>query len=258
MTVHLNLLFAILLSSPDPIVAPPTIPREQGSIVVSDKDGNVRWTADWTMEPAREQGQRAVRFTETGRGRYTPFRENVQWSLQAIWTAENIFTPLRVEKTFTDASGRALLTEKKTIDKSAMKARFERVRTGERPETKSLPITPATLVSEGIAGVLRFLPFDHWRPFKAQLLTNEPQIYDMKIEIRAKERIKTPAGVFECYKIELVPQLGILNVVRPFAPKAYFWFTVAPPHFWVRYEGPETSPSSPHIVMELKSYEVDR
>ena len=66
----------------------------------------------------------------------------------------------------------------------------------------------------------------------------------MKIELRGKEKIKTPAGAFECYKIELVPQLGILNVVRPFAPKAYFWFTVSPPHFWVRYEGPEAGPSS--------------
>jgi hypothetical protein len=257
MTVYLSLLLVFLLATPDAVNAPRTIPHEKGSIVVTDKEGNVRSTADWTMEPAREQGQRAVRFTETGRGRYTPFREDVRWSLEAIWTAENSFSPVRVAKTFTDANGRTLMTEKKTVDRTTSTARFERTRMGEGPETKSMSITPATLVGEGIAGVLRFLPFDHWHPFKTQILTNEPQVYDLKVEIRGKERIQTPAGVFECYKIELVPQLGLLNVVRPFAPKAYFWFTVAAPHFWVRYEGPETSPSSPHIVMELKSYEVE-
>jgi hypothetical protein len=256
MTVHLSLLLALLLATPDSVNAPPTIPREKGSIVVTDKNGNVRWTADWTMEPAREQGQRAVRFTETGRGQYTPFREDVRWSLEAIWTAENSFSPVRVEKTFTDANGRTLMTEKKTVDRATSRATFERTRMSERPETKVVPVTPATLVGEGIAGVLRFLPFDHWRPFKTQILTNEPAVYDLKVEMRGKERITTPAGVFDCYKVELVPQLGLLNVVRPFAPKVYFWFTVAAPHFWVRYEGPETSPSSPHIVMELKSREV--
>ena len=63
--------------------------------------------------------------------------------------------------------------------------------------------------------------------------------------------MRTPAGEFECYKLEMLPHLGVLNVVRYFYPKAFFWFTVAPPHFWVRYEGPENGPGTPEIVMEL-------
>jgi hypothetical protein len=252
-------LFLPLAVEPVDVVKPPlTIPHERGSTRASDKDGHVRWTAQWTMEPHVEQGRRAVRFTENGKGRYTPFPEDVNWSLEAVWLADTSFSPLRVERSFTNSKGVSISSERKTVDSSNSVIRFERSKEGAAPEIKSLPFSVGTLVIEGIAGVLRFLPFDSWQPFNTKLITNEPQRYDMKIELRGKEQIKTPAGVFDCYKIELVPQLGILNVVRAFAPKAYFWFTVSPPHFWVRYEGPEAGPSSPQISMELTTYEVGR
>ena len=257
MGVYLTLLLGLLVAGADAVKAPPMISREKGSVTSTDKDGVVRWTADWTMEPWKERGERAVRFTERGRGRYTPFQQDVQWSLEAVWTAENTFSPVRVEKTFTDASGHTLATEKKTFDKAMSSARFETTQKDGASQTKSIPVTPGTLVIEGIAGVLRFLPFDRWQPFTTRLMTNDGQVYRMKLELRGKERITTPAGAFECYKVQLVPELGVLNVLRSFAPKAYFWFTVSPPHFWVRYEGPETGPSSPKIVMELKTYEVE-
>jgi len=85
------------------------------------------------------------------------------------------------------------------------------------------------------------------------MLSNEPKIYSVTLENRGKERVKTSAGEFECYKLEVVPHVGMLNVFRAFFPKAYFWFTVAPPHFWVKYEGPQDGPGTPDIVMQLGS-----
>src|SRR5439155_1670916 len=116
---------------------------------------------------------------------------------------------------------------------------FERKREGRTIEDKKFAAPPDTLTIEGIAGILRFLPFDHWRPMNMHLLTNEPQLYAVKIEMRGRERVKTPAGEFDCYKIEVVPELGLLNVARAFLPKTYMWFSASAPHFWVRYEGPE-------------------
>src|SRR5690348_16433801 len=116
MSAWLILFCALAAADPEPIKAPPTIPREKGSTVVTDKSGNVRWTAEWTMEPFREQGRNAVRFTETGSGRYAPFSQDVRWSLDAIWSAEAVFSPVRVQKPFTDASGHTIQTERKTID----------------------------------------------------------------------------------------------------------------------------------------------
>jgi hypothetical protein len=231
--------------------APSTIPRDGGSVIVSDKRGE-RWNAQWTMEPWRETGLPAVRFTEIGHGRYSPYVSPISWSLEAVWTADGSFRPLRFDKTITDAHGHTIARERKNFDVAKGTVHFERTRPGHPPETKQISIPSDTLTVEGIAGVLRFLPFEDRRPFKAHMLTNEPQLYEIKFEMRGKERIKTPAGEFDCYKIELVPQLGMLNALRPFLPKAYFWFSVSAPHFWVRYEGPENGQGTPQIVMEPK------
>ncbi len=236
------------------ISAPPVIPHESGSIVVSDQHGTQRWTADWTMEPALEAGRPAVRFTESGRGHVSPYTQTIQWKLESVWTADNEFHPLRFEKMVADANGRTLTTERKTFDAAHRTARFERKSEAVPSVTKNIRTPADTLTVEGIAGILRFLPFDHWRPLTVHFLTNEPKLYEMKVELRGKERIKTPAGEFECYRIELVPNLGVLNVLHSFLPKAQFWFSATQPHFWVRYEGLENGPGTPEIVMELKAY----
>jgi hypothetical protein len=256
----LLILITAFLAS-DPVPAPPSIPHEKGSIFVSigGSSGNSeRWTAEWTMEPFSERGRPAVRFTETGHGTYSGYSQPVRWSLDAVWSADGSFYPLRFQKTITGNDGHTIATERKTFDPARSSAQFERKREGRPPEIRQFPAPRGTLTVEGIAGILRFLPFEQWRPLTVRLLTNEPEIYDTRIEMRGKERIKTPAGEFECYKIELVPELGVLNVVRAFLPKTYMWFSAASPHFWVRYQGPENGRGTPQIVMELKSYEPVR
>ena len=82
-------------------------------------------------------------------------------------------------------------------------------------------------------------------------LSNEPKLYEVTFESRGRETVRTPAGSFECYKIEVVPHLGALNFAKMFVAKSYFWFTVAAPHKWVRYDGYENGPGTPRIRMEL-------
>jgi len=106
--------------------------------------------------------------------------------------------------------------------------------------------TPAdTLLVDGIAGILRALPFPQSRPFSAHLLTHEPKVYDVTFEMRGKEKVQTATGAVECYKIELVPHLGVLNVFRFLYPRTYFWFSTSSAHTWVRYEGLESGPALP-------------
>jgi len=238
------------LLSTDLIRAPQTIPHDKGRVVVSGKTGQRRWTADWTMEPFEQDGRKAVRFTEAGQGRVSPYSGDVRWSLEAVWSAENGFRPLDFKKVVTSSTGMPVATERKHFDLKNGTVRFERQFSNGKSEIKSLSIPPDTLAVEGIAGVLRFLPFDQLS-FPAHLLSNEPRIYSVTFEKRGTERITTPAGQFDCYKIEVVPHVGVLNVFRSFFPKTFFWFTVAPPHFWVQYEGLENGAGTPEIVMEL-------
>ena len=227
------------------------MPADHGRVVVSGKSGGRRWTANWTMEPVEQNGKKAIRFTERGQGHVSPFSEEVRWSLESVWSAEAGLQPLDSEKIITTPAGAQLVTERKHFDVAAGVVRFERQRSGGRPEVKSLKIPADTLIVEGIAGVLRYLAFEQSGSFPAHLLTNEPRLYSVAFAIRGKEHVKAPAGEYDCYKVEVVPNLGVLNLVRYFFPKTLFWFTVAPPHFWVRYEGLENGPGTPEIVMEL-------
>ena len=252
------ILVLLLLGAPETISTPKSIPRERGSIVVTDQRNVERWTAEWTMEPVREGGQQAVRFTETGHGLYSPYSQPIQWELEAVWTASNSFHPLRFKKTIKGMNGQTIATENKTFNVAAGTARFERKREGLAAEVKEFRTPSDTLTVEGIAGILRFLPFENRRPFAIHFLTNEPRLYEMRLSIRGKERIKTPAGEVECYRVELSPNLGVLNIIRSFVPKARFWFSVESPHYWVRYEGPENGAGSPEIVMSLKTYQPEQ
>ena len=233
------------------INVPATLTPQSGSSRATSKDPKVGWTAEWGMELVRFQGKKAVRFTEKGTGRLSAFSQKVRWSSQAIWLADDAFLPVDFEKTVTAADGTPLLVERKRFDREKGMVVFERRKGSGRPETKTLDVPEDTLAIEGLAGVLRFVSVDKDHPFSAHVLTNEPHVYSVKFEWRGEERIETPAGTFECYKVEMVPSLGVLNLVRPFLAKTSFWFTVADPHYWVRYEGPESGPSTPDVVLEL-------
>jgi hypothetical protein len=203
------------------------------------------------MEPIEYKGRRAVRFTETGRGHVSTFPQEVRWSVQAVWFAEETFQPADFERVISGEGGKPLLVERKHFDHAKRQVRFERARTGEEPETKTLDIPADTLAVEGLAGVLRFLPLREGYVFSAHIMSNEPHVYNVTFEVRGRERVKTAAGEFDCYKLEMVPHLGALNLFRPFLPKTFFWFRASAPHDWVRYEGPESGPGTPGIVMEL-------
>ena len=234
------------------IKAPSIVPSDSGGVVVSGKSGDRRWAATWTMEPAEHEGKKAIRFTERGQGRVSSFSGEVRWSLEADWSTDGGLRPLRTEKIITTLTGTRVAIERKNFVPGTNTVNFERQFSDGRLEMKSLSIPPDTLAVEGIAGALRFLAFDQILSFSAHLLSNEPRVYSVTFEGRGKERVRTPAGEFDAYKVEMVPHLGVLNVLKAFAPKTYFWFTVQPPHFWVRYQGLENGPGTPEISMELE------
>jgi hypothetical protein len=223
---------------------------EKGVTVATVKSGATRWRTEWTMEKSMPDGRRTVRFTERGSGRYSPFNGEVRWNTESVWDAQATFRPLTTERAVMDAAGKPLLKERKTFnfDKGIVVVERE-----DKPSRRSIEIPADTISVDGIAGALRSLPFN--RPFETHLLSNEPKLYDVSFETRGRERVQTPAGAFECYKVELVPGLGVLSLFRFVVPKAFFWFTVDPPHFWTRYEGPENGRGTPDVVMVLERYE---
>jgi hypothetical protein len=229
---------------------PPLGDRESGAAAATES-GKARWRNQWTMERVTSDGKPAIHFVETGQGTYSPFKEDVRWKSESWWLNDADFRPLRFEKTFTDASGKALMRETAVFDWTKRVARFERqdLRTGSRTE-QSIAVPDDTLSVEGIAAALRAVPFVKGTKVSAHLLSNEPRLYEITIEVDKRETCRTARGAVDCFRVELIPHLGALDLFRFAFPKTYFWYSAEKGHEWLRYEGLEAGQGTPEIVME--------
>jgi len=251
MTKALALLMLTFLPSANLNSPPMSGQRERGSAIARDKDGHERWKNDWTMERTTLDGKAVLRFTEEGHGKRSPFDQEVRWTITSLWTDDNPPRPIRSDSTTSDSTGHALATELRVFDFTRKQVEVTTTDSeNSKAKRETQKISTDTLAVDGLAGVLRGLDFGSKVPFSAHLLTNESKVYDVTFESRGREKLTTEDGTVECYKIEVVPHLGLLNVFRFMYPKTYFWFEVDSPHTWVRYVGSENGPGSPEVILQ--------
>jgi hypothetical protein len=234
-----------------PMSAPPMSKKEEGSFITSYKEGGTRWKATWTLDEFIESGESKVRLVLSAQGLTNPYTRDMKWESVSVWKSGAAFTPVQAMTEVRDMQGNLVMTERKAVDESQGTVTFVREDYENNSSVnESFEPDRDLLIVEGIVLALRSLPFGTDDTVKAQFLTNEPDLYNVEFKQKGRETIKTPGGEVECYKVELVPKLGALNVFKVFFPKTYFWFTVAAPHKWVRYEGLENDRDSPEVVME--------
>jgi hypothetical protein len=240
----------------EPFKVPPMSAKESGTMVVEYKEGGNRWTADWTTERYDQNGESFLRLTINGVGLTYPYSENMTWVTETVWKAGDTFYPVRSITTIKDMTGKLVRTDTNTLDLEEGKATFERQEaSGNGSVSETFDFTPDTLIVDGIVMALRNLPFGTGEDFRAKFLTNEPELYNVEFKQLGIEKVKTPEGEIDCYKVELIPKLGVIGVLKVFFSKTYFWFTVAPPHRWVKYQGYENGRSSPEVVMKVVKFE---
>ncbi len=251
-TVIFILLPALLIPvTAYPMSTPPMSKKEEGSFITSYKEGGTRWKATWTLEEFIEGGESKVRLVLKAEGITDPFTRDMKWESVSVWKTGESFTPVEASTVVKDSQGNLVMTERKSVDESAGTATFVRKDYENNDSAnESFETGQELLIVEGIVLALRSLPFGTGETVKAQFLTNEPDLYNVEFRQKGRETIKTPGGEVECYKVELVPKLGALNVFKVFFPKTYLWFTVDPPHKWVRYQGLENGRDSPEVIME--------
>jgi len=95
--------------------------------------------------------------------------------------------------------------------------------------------------------VLRGFPYERKKKIKFPLVMPKPRVMKVSLEVVNKENVTVRAGTFLCYKLQMY-LAGILG--RFYRKKWYFWFTVAKPHHFVKYEPPTGE------TIELVDYEV--
>jgi hypothetical protein len=78
------------------------------------------------------------------------------------------------------------------------------------------------------------------------------QTFGFSASSKKKETITAGDKAVECYKIEF----GLEGFWGAFLPKMNVWYSAAPPHYLVRYQGLSGPPGSPKRDMEVQSYEI--
>lgn len=233
--------------------------REEGSMTTSYKEGGKRWTAKWTSVRSTEDGVPIVTLTLSGEGLTSPFSRDMKWESVAVWKADGSFTPLHEETVTKDAGGKTVMKVNKSYDAETGTVIFKRDDLeGDDSVDKRFETGSGFFIVEGLVLALRALPFGTGETVKTTFLTNEPDLYNVEFKQKGIETISTPEGELECYKVELVPKLGLLGVFKTFFPKTYFWFTVDQPYRWVRYAGYENGLNTPEVVMESDSFKTSQ
>jgi hypothetical protein len=76
--------------------------------------------------------------------------------------------------------------------------------------------------------------------------------YTMTITYKGIEKVKIKDKTYECHKLDF----GMSSFIGTFLPKLNLWYSAVPPHYLVKYEGPEGPPGTPRRTLELVQYEV--
>jgi hypothetical protein len=238
-----------------PIPIPPLARTEEGTYRTRDlRTGSELWQASWVLRSVGSDGQPEFQLQETGVGQREHFAGS-HWTVEmriALWQADSHVTALREGR---DTGGQPLEVEQRDFDYATGKGviRTTDLRTG-GTATKEIPLSTRPIPPELLPAVLRLLPDTPDRRLRFDLATQEGHVVGMEARIVGTERVAVPAGEFDCYKIELTPT-GLVGVLaRVVLPRLYMWHTLAPPHFWVKYEGLEAGPGSRRIVRELVAF----
>ncbi len=226
-----------------------TLPIETGAdkIIAYEKStGNVRWQSTLTTTKTNFNGKPFIYTEEQGKGRYGKDNSYKTWITRGYYQiGSDALTPYEVKLEMKDAAGNPAFM----LDKSYNYAE-KKVVCDVNGAEKTFDLNPNTLDRDIMGRLLPNFPFESGEDTKFYLITHEPALYSITMKLRGKETITVKGKEVECYKLELIPDLGALGFVGAFVPKNYFWYTVSKPHRFMRYEGLESGIGTPVIVME--------
>ncbi len=236
----------------EPFLLPPMASIERGEYMARDAEtGTELWRLDWTLDKTSQDGRTTVRVEEDGKGimgTQTPTR----WTVHMLLDVSPRDTQFSSTRDVRDLSGQLLQVQQRELDYTTGTGRIttRNARTGDT-ESQSVSLPPHAIGAEILATELRGLPDQPGQQMRFVLLTMGGKTIGMLAKIVGRQRVTVPAGSFECYKVELAPS-GVAGLVADLLmPKMHMWYTVAAPHIWIKYQGPEGGPGSRQIVREL-------
>jgi hypothetical protein len=204
--------------------------------------GQPLWTSRVnTRKMTNAKGEPFLYIEDNGSGIYGKDKTAKSWkTVTYVRISGDNLVPYSVKQTVKDSAGKVVFTLEKSYNAAAKK-----VYCTVNGQPKSFNFQSDLLDKEMLGQVLMNYPLD--KPeITFNFLTHEPAQYKMTLKYLGAEVMNGA----NCYKLEMIPDLGALNLLGAFVPKTYFWYKKALPHDFVRYEGLESGLGTPYIVME--------
>lgn len=196
----------------------------------------------WESVLKVEKGKGFIYSEERGAGIWGQGRTYKTWDTKAYFKLEGTkLVPDQVEIVFKDKNGSVIQTIKKSYDR-----RNHAVYCAINGKTKTFDFDVDLIDKEEMGVCASNYDFDLKKDLVFHFLSNQPTRYKMTLKYLGTETIRN----ILCYKLQLIPDLGALNMIGAFVPKTYFWMEAASPHDFVRYEGLESGLGTPYIVLE--------
>jgi len=220
------------------------------------KSGKVIWQASWSVNKTNKNGKEIVKITERGSGKYNDSPQDITWVMETSLILGNNPLILETIRITRDSGNNELWRRNKIFDypnRELIAEQFEhgklkKIKTARLPET-------ITFTSDILAILLRGYNFEAPEPFDFYIFSSEAKLFRIQAQMIGTETVRVPAGEFECYKMELILDLGVANLLTKYIlPKTYMWFSKKQPHYWLKFEGLEGGVGSPYVVMELLKY----
>lgn len=225
------------------------VSKKPTNITTYNKDsGKMVWRSRNTAATFKADGKSYIRIVEDGSGQYGNDKKYKTWRSESIYLYQNnTIIPQSSRLEFKDKDGVVVNLLSTVYDQKT-----KTVKCAMLNEKKEFELKEGMLDKNGLGVALENYPFERKNDFIFPMLTDEPAFYNMTLVNRGTEELTVNSRTIECYKIQMIPDLGFLGIFAPFVPKTYFWYKAAFPHDFVRYEGLESGLNTPYIVMKAE------
>jgi hypothetical protein len=218
-----------------------------------------RWKAKWVLETADTTPPFLYHVRDEATGTFGPDNLKLSKTTEAEFILDRgEIRMVRGVCTIRDDAGTAVKILQATFDEAKNAVTVRTSYPGrKKEETEKFDPGGKVVETKEVVSFLRGFPFREGGELDFEMLTDKPTTYSITATYEGEETVTVPAGTFVCHKVRLAPDLGILTFIgKIIAPDLYFWFTAQPPHFWVKFEGPDGERGAPDIVSELVSFNV--
>ncbi len=229
---------------------------ERGAYRARDlQTGRALWEGEWLVSRETQAGRTILYLQEQGKG----IRES---PVATVWTERmtlDLWGPhpaLTASREVRAADGRLVHRGQREFDfeLGAGQQVSEEVQTGDTT-VRAVSLTAQAIPTELLSSLLRLLPEATDQQMQFDLVTGEGRLVGMRATVVGRERVTVPAGTFDSFKVQLQPT-GLWAFLAPLHAKLYMWHTVAAPHVWVEYQGPDGSPGFRPVVRELVRFDT--